>query len=174
LAEAYRTATLLPRVAIARVPHIHEPSYRQAYALSVSDDIKALALARLARCLHKSNKPEEAEQAYAELLEKYGQRYDRFHRPYAVVATLELGPLTKSVTKSSTAALMDLQRDLAQGRWELSADQLDYFLAAIQDRVPAARIPLSDSAFLSHFDEDDPAAPRYILSIYGQGYKFIG
>jgi DNA-binding response OmpR family regulator len=22
--------------------------------------------------------------------------------------------------------------------------------------------------------EDDPAAPRYILSIYGQGYKFIG
>ena len=22
--------------------------------------------------------------------------------------------------------------------------------------------------------EDDPVAPRYILSIYGQGYKFIG
>jgi signal transduction histidine kinase len=126
--------------------------YRQAYELSVSDDVKALALARLARCLHKSNKHQEAEQAYAELQEQYGQRYDRFHRPYAVVAALEFGSLAKSLTQSSAAALVSLQRDLVQGRWELSADQLDCFLAAIEERVPAARIPVSDSAFLSHFD----------------------
>jgi signal transduction histidine kinase len=96
--------------------------------------------------LHKSNKPKEAEQAYAELQEKYGQWYGPLFRPYAVVAALELSSL------SSVAALGNLQRDLVQGHWELSADQLDYFLKAIQDRVPAARIPLSDSAFRSHFE----------------------
>jgi signal transduction histidine kinase len=126
--------------------------YRQACELSVSDDVKALALARLARCFHKSNKPQEAEHAYAELQEKYGQRYDPFHRPYAVLAALEFGSLSRSPTKSSVAALVSLHRDLVQGRWELSADQLDYFLAAIEERVPAARVPVRDSAFLSHFD----------------------
>jgi signal transduction histidine kinase len=126
--------------------------YRQACELSLSDDVKALALARLARCLHKGNQPAEAGQAYAELQEKYGQRYDRFHRPYAVLAALEFGALSKSPTKPAVAALVSLQQDLVQGRWELSADQLDYFLAAIEERVPAARVPGSGSAFLSHFD----------------------
>ncbi len=126
--------------------------YRQACELSVSDDVKALALARLARCLHKSNKPQEAEQTYAELKEKYGNLYDRFHRPYAVVAALESSALSKAPAQSSVAALVGLQQDLVQGRWELSAEQLDYFLAVLSDRVPAARVPRSGSAFLSHFD----------------------
>jgi two-component system phosphate regulon sensor histidine kinase PhoR len=39
-----------------------------------------------------------------------------------------------------------------QGHWELSADQLEFFLREIENHVPAARLPVSDSAFLSHFE----------------------
>jgi signal transduction histidine kinase len=152
--------------------------YRQAYKLSVSDEAKALALARLARCLRKNNKPEEAEQAYAELQEKYGQRYGPLFRPYAVVAALELSSLARSPTKSSFAALGSLQRDLVQGHWELSADQLEFFLREIRDRVPAARIAVSDSAFLSHFElaravEDGfrHYGPLLAGEVYGQAIR---
>ncbi len=77
-------------------PDLALPAYRQSNELEVSDSLRALALARVARCLQKMNRAQEAEQAYRVLSQRYGDLYDLLHRPYALIAGLELDGLAPS------------------------------------------------------------------------------
>jgi len=99
-------------------------AYRQCYELPVSASLKALALARMARCAQKANQHPEAEQDWRLLYERYADLYDLSHRPYGLIAGLELSPSTPQVLKG-------LHQDLVRGRWELSAEQVDYFLTKL-------------------------------------------
>jgi len=121
-------------------PDLAVEGYRRSYELGVPDAWKAQALARLARCMQKSNQPKAAQQAYQTLLARYGNLYDSFYRPYALVAGFEL---------DSTGLLVQLHRDLVRGRWELSAEQVDYFLEsfAARERHPQET---QETEFLDH------------------------
>lgn len=110
-------------------------SYRKCAELPVSNAAKALALVRVARCLAKGGQPWEAEETYRALLEKHGETYDLSHRPYALVAALELGDLLKTQSPSRLAPLAGVRGDLVRGRWELSAEQTEYFLTRLQERL---------------------------------------
>jgi signal transduction histidine kinase len=125
-------------------------AYRQSYKLQVSDSLKALALTRVARCLQKMKQVAEAEQAYHTILEQYGDLYDPFHRPYAIIAGLELNDLAITQKVSSPLLLVDLYNDLVQGRWELSAEQMDYFLARLKE--PVKEPPNHETEYLNHLE----------------------
>jgi signal transduction histidine kinase len=113
--------------------------YQKCSELAVADRLKAAALARVARCARKLGEPQAAEAAYERLADRYGDLSDGFHRPYALVAGLELYDLKKARGEEESGRLGALQADLAAGRWEVSADQADYFLAQLRERAP--RLP---------------------------------
>ncbi|HSB13539.1 MAG TPA: histidine kinase dimerization/phospho-acceptor domain-containing protein, partial [Bryobacteraceae bacterium] len=101
-------------------------AYRGVLEMETSDPVKALALSRVARCLQKLRRTNEAAQAWRTLLEKYGDLRDPSYRPYALVAAFELGQ-ERSVYE-----------DIVQGRWELSAGQVDYFLERLERPASAS------------------------------------
>jgi len=119
-------------------------NYRKSSEQSVTDPLKAAALARVARCARKLKDPRAAEEAYARLQQLYGNLSDGFHRPYALVAGLELYDLKRARGEERHDRLAALHRDLVRGRWELGADQADYFLAQLRGRAP--ELPASSRA----------------------------
>jgi signal transduction histidine kinase len=123
-------------------------SYRKSFELPVADPLKALALARVARCARKLGERRTAEAAYERLAERYGDLSDGFHRPYALVAGLELYDLKKARGQDERGRLAALQVDLAKGRWEVSADQADYFLAQLRERAPDLPVPNWETGYL--------------------------
>jgi signal transduction histidine kinase len=132
-------------------PDLALNGYRQCQALPVSASLQALALARVARCLQKTNQFSEAEQAYRELAQEYGDLSDPFHRPYGLTATLELDDLAKTQGRSDSA-LAALYRELAQGRWELSVEQSDYFRARLEERLKGSQGQFAETDFISHLE----------------------
>ncbi len=87
--------------------------YRQ---LAAQHPRKSLALARVARCLAKLGRANEARAVWHALAASYANDRDLSHRPYGIVAAFEAG---------ETSALYD---QIAAGRWDLAADQAEYFL----------------------------------------------
>ncbi len=110
--------------------------------------MKALALARIARCLQKSGETGHAEKTYQRIARDYDQMYDPFGRPYGIIAGWELAEL-ESDSKASAQILEGLYRGLIGGRWEISGQQLDYFLDKISKRRNAAAD--ADTDFTNHF-----------------------
>jgi hypothetical protein len=132
-------------------PDLALTGYHQSYGLPVSAPLKALALARAARCFQKMDRPREAAQAYRALAEEYGDVFDPFSRPYGLIAGLELDDLAR-IQGQSSASLVDLYRDLVRGRWELSAEQIDYFLSRFGERLKEMPSRPSETEFLSHLE----------------------
>lgn len=145
-AEAERLELLegRPREALA--------SYQKCSELSVADRLKAVALARVARCARKLGERKVAEGAYERLAQRYGHFSDGFHRPFALVAGLELYDLRRARGEDERGRLAALQADLAAGRWELGADQADYFLAQLRERAPQLPEPNRETGYLRRFE----------------------
>jgi signal transduction histidine kinase len=127
-------------------------SYRKCSELSVAERLKAAALARVARCSRKLGERQAAEAAYERLAELYGDLSDRFYRPYALVAGLELCDLKKASGEDDRDRLAALHADLAAGRWELGADQADYFLAQLRKRAPQLPDPKRETGYLRRLE----------------------
>jgi signal transduction histidine kinase len=145
-AEAERLELLegRPREALA--------SYRKCSELSVADRLKAVALARVSRCARKLGERQAAEATYERLAERYGDLSDGFHRPFALVAGLELYDLKRAHGEDERGRLTKLQADLAGGRWEVSADQADYFLAQLRERAPELTEPDWETGYLRRLE----------------------
>ena len=142
-AEAERLELLegRPREALA--------SYRKCSELSVADRLKAVALARVARCARKLGERQVAEGAYERLAERYGDLSDGFHRPFALVAGFELHDLNSAGKEERLRAL---RLDLIRGRWELDADQAEYFLAQLRERLPQLPDPNRETGYLRRLE----------------------
>lgn len=109
-------------------PDLALESYRRLLA---EHQHESLALSRVARCLAKLGRQEEARAAWRMLATTYPDERDPFHRPYGIVGAIEAGDI---------AGLYDR---IASGRWELSADQAEYFLAQLD--------PQRTTAYLDQF-----------------------
>jgi tetratricopeptide (TPR) repeat protein len=97
-------------------PDLALEPYRKLVA---SNKWQALALSRVARCLTKLGRSDEARAAWRKLARAYPDERDLSHRPYGIVGAIESG---------DTAGLYDV---IASGRWELSGDQAAYFLSRL-------------------------------------------
>ena len=127
-------------------------SFRQCIEMQVPDALKALALARLARGSRKAGQTNACRDAYQTLLARYGDWNDLSHRPYALIAAQELGELWPAQEPSSRQSLRPIFRDLLQGRWELSAEQVDYFVSRLGEQVQELLPGRATSDYLSHFE----------------------
>ena len=154
-------------------------NYRRCSELPVSDPLKALALARVARCARKLKEPRAAEEAYGRLGQVYGDVSDGFHRPYALVAGIELYDLKRARGEEQRGPLAALYRDLVAGRWEMSADQADYFLAQLREHAPELPAPAGAAGYLRrlelaralHERFRPPASPR-AGEFYGSAFTY--
>ncbi len=97
-------------------PDLALETYRKLLA---AHQHESLALFRVARCLANLGRQEEARAAWRTLAASYPDERDPSHRPYGIVGAIEAG---------DTAGLYDR---IAAGRWDLSADQAEYFLAQL-------------------------------------------
>ena len=122
--------------------------YRKSFELPVPGSMKALVLARIARCLRKSGDARAAVRTYQQLARDYDQVYDPFGRPYGLIAGFELAELELD-SPESEQILENLYRGLINGRWEISGRQLDYFLEKIRKRTIAEWS--AETAFVNHF-----------------------
>jgi signal transduction histidine kinase len=105
--------------------HEEQDLHRADMALVVYQKLLAshrndsLALSGIARCLQQLGRKEEAVATWRKLASSYADERTLSHRPYGIVAAIAAG---------DTAGLFD---KIASGRWELSADQAEYFLAEV-------------------------------------------
>ncbi len=91
-------------------------SYRKLLA---SHRHESLALSGMARCLAKLGRADEARATWRKLAAAFPDERDLSHRPFGIVAALAAG---------DTSGLYD---QIASGRWELSADQAEFFLSQL-------------------------------------------
>src|SRR5581483_6231777 len=126
--EAERRETSQPEAALA--------SYQRFLA---AHNHESLALSRIARVLAALGRAEESKAAWRKLAAAYPDDRDPFHRPYGIVAAIYAG---------DTPGLYD---KIASGRWELSADQAEYFLSQLD---PQRKTPYLDRfQFARELDE---------------------
>ena len=130
-----------------------ETSERLPGALDIYSDLerklrdpraRALALSRIARCQRKLGNVAAAMTRYRELRDDFGDVHDLFRRPYALVASIELADERSRAT---------VTRDLADGRWELSADQVEFFLTELSS-AQRPRTTFLDETALARVLED--------------------
>jgi signal transduction histidine kinase len=126
-------------------------SYQKCSELQVADRLRAVALARVARCARKLGERQAADAAYERLAERYGDLSDDSHRPFALTAGLELYDLSAR-GDDERGRLATLQADLARGRWDVSADQADFFLAQFHERVPELPDPNRQTGYLRRLE----------------------
>src|SRR5688572_13750952 len=107
-AEAERLEASRPDLALA--------AYRR---LVEGSDRPGLAMARTARCLTALGRNEEATTIWRRLAVTFPDERDLSGRPFGIVAALQAGDTTGLVERISS------------GRWELSADQAEYFVSEI-------------------------------------------
>ncbi len=110
--------------------------YERASRLPVSPRARALALGRLARCDERAGAIDRTLADYRELVDRYGDQYDLADRPQALVAATELMRLRGSRAPEVADLVAATRRDLLQSRWQVTAEQADYFLEKLQ--VPPA------------------------------------
>jgi signal transduction histidine kinase len=128
-------------------------AYQRCADLPVARRLKAIALAGAARCHLSARALLPAAAAWREVAERYGDEYDLFSRPFGLVASLERHELlTAAATRVEWDDARALKEDLAGGRWEVSAQQADYYMERLGELE--ARRPGKDramgSAFLDH------------------------
>jgi signal transduction histidine kinase len=114
--------------------------YSQAARLAVTTQVRALALARIARCQTRAGDELGAARSWDRLAAEYPDSYDLAWRPHALVAGVELAQLAAPGSAGGprpgdprAAVIRDLQRDLAGARWHLSPGQAEYFAQRLDE-----------------------------------------
>jgi signal transduction histidine kinase len=143
-------------------------AYREASHLPVSPPLQALACQRIARCLERMNRMGDARQAYQFLGDHYGDLPDLSHRPYALVSALAIGP--------SDARKKELWHAVVSGRWQMSADQVDYFAALLGGQLDSATSPYAVQLQFARRLEDHfrDHAPVQVEDLYSVAFAANG
>ncbi|MGE5359316.1 MAG: sensor histidine kinase [Bacteroidales bacterium] len=141
--------------AVAGLAHFEQAAaaYQRCADLPVARRLKAIALAGAARCHLSAREPRAAAAAWRKVAERYGDEYSLSSRPFGLVAGLERYALPAAgETRVERDDARALKEDLAGGRWEVSAQLADYYMARLGE-LEARRAGgdrADGSAFLAH------------------------
>jgi signal transduction histidine kinase len=127
-------------------------SYRE---LATSGRYEALALSRIARCLAKLGRADEARVTWRQLAEAHADDQDLSGRPYGIVASIEAG---------DTGGLYER---IISGRWDLAAGQAEYFLTQLD---PSRTSPYLDQFHLAREIEEQFRPPGTLQE--GEVYSY--
>jgi signal transduction histidine kinase len=109
-------------------------AYLRARDIASSRSVQALTLAAAARCTVLAGDPVRAAGRWRELATEYPDTYNLADRPHALVAAIELA----RIGERDRAWEQDALRDLRQGRWSVTPEQLAYFEAELGAALPPA------------------------------------
>jgi len=100
---------------------------------------KAILLTSGAGCLMKLNQYDAAEARYHEILTRYGQEQDPQGYPLGLVIASQLGELQLAKGRPDLAltSFLRVLQDLMSGRWDLSWDELQFFIRHLMERLNA-------------------------------------
>jgi signal transduction histidine kinase/tetratricopeptide (TPR) repeat protein len=127
-------------------------TYRSAEKLEVNARLKALARFRTARALQNANRLTDAIGVYQTLVKLYGDQYDEFQTPYILSLAAAPEELTRKIfSPAPQQPLYEIYQNLIGGRWELSADQTEYYMATLEQRLKLSPGARQVSDFLDHF-----------------------
>lgn len=126
--------------------------YERAFERAATRPVKALSLARRARCAARAGDCETADQLYRQLVGDFGDEYDPFGRPYALSGLQALSDGSPECAWETTEArnrLIPLLREVPTGRWELSADQVNHYIEDLRRRT--GDLPGASTPYLEQF-----------------------
>jgi signal transduction histidine kinase len=112
---------------------IASAKYRAMYGTARTRRVQALALAAAARAAAAGQNTSAAVNALTTLATQYSDTYTLTDRPHAVVAALDLARLQGG--QSEFARSTEVARGISQGRWAVTPEQHDYFLAALAPTI---------------------------------------
>ena len=137
-------------------PDLALQSYRKLLALHKWD---SLVSSRIARSLSKLGRDEEAKAAWRTLAASYPDDRDLSNRPFGIVAAINAG---------DTVGLCER---ISGGRWELAADQAEYFLRSLD---PARTSPYLDQFRFARELTEQFKPPRALVEDMLYTYTFGG
>ena len=109
-----------PIVAVERIENDQPEVALAAYRTLAGDPrYAAIALSRVARCLHALGRPEEMRQTWRRLAAEYPDASDPFGRPYGIVAAIQAG---------ETNGLLER---IVNDRWPLAGEHAEHFIAQL-------------------------------------------
>jgi signal transduction histidine kinase len=120
--------------------------YQRAATLRVPPALHALALARIARCNQNLGRVREASDTWIELASSYRDERDLLSLPYGLIAAVELPPEGHHPALDSTMAMA--YEDLTSGHWTLAAEQVEYFLPVLEQRLGRTGSRRPDTPYL--------------------------
>lgn len=142
--------------------------YRRVLAKARSLPLRALALARLARIAGNTGDAGESARLYGRLFTDYPDEYDPYHRPYALVAALELQQLDAPSRANLSGARPNgesLRQQMASGRWEITPDVAEWFAGELK---PVATGP-ERARLLTPFQRHFKVAEVFAKKLLGHG-----
>ena len=98
-------------------------AYRRAAKLASSRQERAMAEARLARCLTRTGRADEASRAWADLARAQVEDLDLANQPIGLVAAVELG--RARADKDAHALVLSAYEALLSGRWVVGAHETE-------------------------------------------------
>jgi len=129
--------------------------------LAAAHQHEALALSFIARCLEKLGREDQARAEWRKLAALFPDERDLSHRPFGIIASINAG---------DTAGLYDR---ISSGRWELSADQAEYFLSKLDAKRSSPYLDQFQFAreLADHFRPSGTSGPHELQSYSFTGYR---
>lgn len=108
--------------------------YKKAASSVLPEQLKAIALERLGRCLLSDRKFEEAGQVYEELYEGFGQILNNAGHPYGIVALFQLYEIAmkQNEEERSLKIVLNLYEQIRQGNWIIDQAVCDFYSTEIE------------------------------------------
>ena len=108
--------------------------YRECTSTAPSEQLNAISLEGLGRCLLSLKRYDEAWEIYNELSTDYGEFQNRAGHPYGIAAAFQLYEINwiQQKKKTSLAILLDLYKKLRDGEWLLNPSTYHFFTKEIE------------------------------------------
>jgi signal transduction histidine kinase len=108
--------------------------YKECTLSAPSGQTRAIAYEGLGRCFFAIKKYTDAEKAYRELSEHFGQINNKAGHPYGIIASIQLYEIAREENKEekSLRLLFDLYVKIREGVWQVNLPVYDFYVSEIE------------------------------------------
>jgi len=128
--------------------------YKKCTSYTLSEQLRAVALEGLGRCLLSSEKYDEAAKVYNDLSKNYGQLQNKAGHPYGIIAEFQLYEIAhkKREGENSLVILLNLYQQIRKGIWLISQPVYDFYISEIEsilnDRLVIDKFPEIQKSYI--------------------------
>jgi len=107
---------------------------------------QAIFMTSVAGCYVKMGQYDAAESQYQEILSSYGKELDQGDQPFELAMTTQLGELQEKRGRPdlAVASYLEIYHDLLSGRWDLSWEEVQFFIRHVSKRIQALQANMTN------------------------------